>query len=168
MSKITIFASVLMGVAAATASAGAMPPSHGPGPHGPMMGCMGMLLPGVELTDSQKKELRALRKGKHDDWRADREKMRGLDSQIEDILLADGSVDRARLATLTDEKRKMTQAAEEARLDDAIRLHDLLTPDQRALARANRAKLDGLESQIQTILHAPKNDASGPDDGRGK
>ena len=124
-----------------------------------------MLLPGVVLTDSQKTQLRALHADKHHEMRTHMERMRAIDAQIDEILLADGPVDGPKLHALVDEKQKMMEVGEQARLDDAIKLHDLLTPAQRAQARENRTKLDGLEAQIRTILHAPKGDGPGPDEG---
>ncbi|AQS87514.1 hypothetical protein A0U93_05700 [Neoasaia chiangmaiensis] len=137
----------------------APPPHEMHGPHGRMMMPM---LAGIDLTKQQREKLHALWKSHHGDMRASWHRERDLDDQIAAVLMADGTVDRARLTALFQQKDALRAQAEQASIDDAIQVHDILTPQQLAQARATHAKLEGLEQQIHDLLKPPHDDVDAP------
>lgn len=165
MFKKTILAvTVMAGLSAAAAQvhvaqAHDMPPP--PPPAGPRMhGGWGMrggmeVLAGLNLTPAQHKQIHAImqaaRQGKRDDWKQEG----ALHQQIRDLLLAPGPVDRAKLASLTQQIETLHRANIDRRLDVAVKIHDILTPAQLADAKAREDKIRALRDQLDALMAPP-------------
>ncbi|GAN54105.1 Spy/CpxP family protein refolding chaperone [Tanticharoenia sakaeratensis] len=141
--------------APAFAQGGPPGPGHHGGPGGGMGGHHGMMpmLPGVKLTDQQKSQMHAIFEADHGNGHGDWKQEKAIDSQIGDLLLQGGKIDRARLAGLIHQKDVIEEAHEQAWIDSAIKVHDILTPEQLSDARATRAKLDSLREQMHALMH---------------
>ncbi|MCQ9156931.1 Spy/CpxP family protein refolding chaperone [Acidomonas methanolica] len=110
------------------------------------------LLAGVDLTPEQKAELDAMRKDNRDTMRAKMGRMRLIDGQIAAVLMADGPVDRSKLAGLAQQKAALMDEGRQAWIDAAIKVHDLLTPQQLATARSVHEKMESLRSQMHALM----------------
>lgn len=164
MFKKTILAvTVLAGLSATVAQAHDMPPPPpGPGFHGGWGAPHGLeILAGLKLTPAQHKQIHAIletaRKGKRGDWKQEG----ALHEQIRDLLLTPGPVDRAKLTSLTQQIEALHQASIDSRLDVAVKIHDLLTPEQLADAKAREDKIRSLHEQLHELTAPPPPPAKG-------
>ncbi|GBQ28496.1 Spy/CpxP family protein refolding chaperone [Gluconacetobacter sacchari] len=162
MFKKTILAvTVLAGLSATVAQAHDMPPpGAGPGFHHGWGQRHGMeMLAGLKLTPAQRTQIHAIleaaRKGRHGDWK----QAGALHEQIRDLLLAPGPVDRAKLTSLTQQIEAIYHADAEARLDVAVKIHDILTPAQLADAKAREDKIRSLHEQLRDLMTPPPAEA---------
>ena len=132
----TTMAAVVIG-AAAVVSVAAQPPGQGfgrghrgfgPGGPGPMA-----MLRQLDLTDAQRTQIRAIM-DEHRPARAQMTKMRDLQKQLQDAILAD-NVDQAKIEELKTAIAQAEAAALDARIDIGLKIAQVLTPEQRAQAR---------------------------------
>lgn len=146
-----------------------MHPGHGPMMPPPLMG----LLRNVGLTKAQHEKIHAILHAGRAERRAAMQQHRDIDRQIEGLLLSAGAVDKTKLAGLLRQKEALDAKQDAAMAEDAVRIHDVLTPEQRDKARVTREKLTALESQIHDLLRphrdgmaAGKGDAGKDDVGK--
>ncbi|KXF82745.1 Spy/CpxP family protein refolding chaperone [Enterovibrio coralii] len=102
------------------------------------------LLRGVELTETQKDELRTLREQNREEMRANkgefRTQMMEERQQMQDLMLAD-NFDEAAVRALAE---KMSQQQLERRIEMAKKRHEMmsiLTPEQKEQVKENMAKM---------------------------
>ncbi|MBB2206133.1 Spy/CpxP family protein refolding chaperone [Gluconacetobacter takamatsuzukensis] len=158
MFKKTILAvTVMAGLSATVAQAHDMPPPPpGPGMHGGWGARGGMeVLAGLKLTPAQHKQIHAILQAARKDKRGDWKQEGALHEQIRDLLLTPGPVDRAKLASLTQQIEALHQAAVDSRLDVAVKIHDILTPEQLADAKAREDKIRSLRDQLDELTAPP-------------
>lgn len=136
-------------------------PPNGGGHHEFFHGPMPMLI-GVDLTKQQKKQLHDIFKDHRGEMRAQWQQEREIDRQISALLLSDGAVDKAKLAALFKQKDMLHEHDDQGMIDDAVKVHDILTPEQRAKARATQEKLESLHEQIEELVKPPHGDESEP------
>ncbi|WP_086643222.1 Spy/CpxP family protein refolding chaperone [Acetobacter sp. DsW_063] len=128
------------------------PMEAGPGPHGPGMGGPGFpMLEGLDLTSKQKSALHDIFKQVHEDKKDARDQGRDIHEQITNILLTPGAVDKTQLATLQQQEEALHAKEDAARLDVAVKIHDLLTPEQLAKAKARHDQVSALLKQLHDI-----------------
>lgn len=120
--------------------------------HGAHRMMMMGLLAGVDLTPEQKAALDAMQKDNRDTMRAKMDRMRLIDGQIAAVLMANGPVDRSKLAGLVQQKAALMDEGRQAWIDDAVKVHDLLTPQQLATARSVHEKMESLRSQMHALM----------------
>ncbi|GBQ83568.1 hypothetical protein AA13595_1208 [Gluconacetobacter johannae DSM 13595] len=159
----TVLTTLVGGAAAATAQDMPPPPPHGGEMHGGfhghgMHGGM-MFLAGLKLTPAQRKQIHAVFEGAHKDRKGDWQQVRALHRQIEDILMAPGPVDRAKLTALTQQIDALRQKGEAERLDVAVKIHDILTPAQLTQAKARQDKIRALREQMHQVMKPAEDDA---------
>ena len=112
----------------------AMGRGMGPGgPGGPMA-----LLRGVQLTDAQRDQIRAIMEEHREDMPADR--VRDLDKQLQLAVLADAP-DMQKIEALKTEIAARAAEALAMRIDVETRIVQILTPAQRAQARENIGRM---------------------------
>lgn len=124
---------------------------EGHGMHGGMHGEMA-LLAGLKLTPAQHKQLHEIFQDARHAHKGDWKQLGDLHRQIEDVLLAPGAVDKAKLTTLTQQIEGLRQAEAARRLDIAVKIHDILTPDQLAQARARVEKIRALRQEMHDVM----------------
>ncbi|GBQ46698.1 periplasmic heavy metal sensor [Komagataeibacter sucrofermentans] len=130
---------------------------------GPGGGAYGMpFLGNVQLTSAQHKKLQAILKDSHPDFHADMEQEHGLHKQIQALLVAPGKVDESQIVGLQQQITAIHQRHEAARLQTAIRIHDILTPDQLNQIHATQDKIDSLHEQLHALTAPPQS----PDDAK--
>ena len=167
MKKMILAATIVGGMAAgfsgqAVAAHHAPPPPPGGcgGPGGP--GGFGMpFLGNVQLTSAQHKKLKAILQDSHPDFRADMDKEHKLHQQIQDLLATPGKVDESQIVGLQQQITQLHQLHEAARLQTAIRIHDILTADQLNQIRETQGKIDSLHEQLRALTAPPP-----PEDGK--
>jgi Spy/CpxP family protein refolding chaperone len=93
-------------------------------------------LRGIELTDAQREQIRAIHEGARDD--GSRAKLGELQTQLQAAIFAD-TVDLQKVEALKSSIAQAEAAALAARIDVQTRVAQVLTPEQRAQARANAA-----------------------------
>ena len=87
----------------------------------------------LDLTDAQRTQIRAIM-DEHRPARAQMTKMRDLQKQLHDAILAD-NVDQAKIEELKTAIAQAEAAALDARIDIGLKIAQVLTPEQRAQAR---------------------------------
>ena len=155
MFKKMILAATLVGGFAgisAEAAVAATPPPP-PSCHGAPGGMP--FLAQVNLSKAQRKKIDAILKADHPDFHADMDKESGLHHQIQDLLATPGKVDEAQIASLQQQIASIHQAHEAARVQTAIRIHDVLTADQLAQIKATQDKADSLHAQLRALMAPP-------------
>ncbi|MCE2564271.1 periplasmic heavy metal sensor [Komagataeibacter sp. FNDCF1] len=151
----------LSGQALAAHHAPPPPPGCNGGMGGPG-GFGGMpFLGNVQLTSAQHKKLKAILQDSHPDFHADMEKEHQLHRQIQDLLATPGKVDESQIVGLQQQIAQMHQLHEAARLQTAIRIHDILTTDQLNQIRATQDKVASLHEQLRALTAPPP-----PEDGK--
>ena len=165
MMKKMILAATIVGGMAAGFSGQAVAAHHHAPPPPPGGGCGMMGGPGggfgmpflgnVQLTSAQHKKLKAILEDSHPDFRADMEKEHQLHKQIQDLLVVPGKVDETQITTLQQQITAMHQQHEAARLQTAIRIHDILTPDQLNQIRDTQDKVASLHEQLRALTAPP-------------
>ncbi|GCE83208.1 hypothetical protein MSKU15_1559 [Komagataeibacter diospyri] len=163
MKKMILAATIVGGMAAgfsgqAVAAHHQAPPPGGcgmmGGPGGP--GGFGMpFLGNVQLTSAQHKKLKAILQDSHPDFRADMDKEHQLHKQIQDLLATPGKVDESQIVGLQQQITAMHQQHEAARLQTAIRIHDILTTDQLNQIRETQDKVASLHEQLRALTAPP-------------
>lgn len=152
----------LSGQALAAHHARQPPPGCNGGMGGPG-GFGGMpFLGNVQLTAAQHKKLKAILQDSHPDFRADMDKEHQLHKQIQDLLATPGKVDESQIVGLQQQITAMHQQHEAARLQTAIRIHDILTTDQLNQIRDTQDKIDSLHQQLRALTAPPPP----PEDGK--
>jgi len=135
------------------------PPPHGMmhehHPFGPDAFAVIPLLHGVNLTPDQEKQIHEIMKSAHHPDRESWDKMKGLHQQIEALLFAPGKVDQAKLTALTQQIDAIHAQEDADHIAVAVKVHDVLTPEQLQLAQQNNARIDSLEQQLAELTRPP-------------
>ncbi|GBQ67188.1 hypothetical protein AA103196_1620 [Ameyamaea chiangmaiensis NBRC 103196] len=147
----------LVGVQGGNAAPPPPPPGgmggHGHfGPHGHMFM---PLLQGVDLTPAQHKQIQDIMKSAHHPDEASWKQAESLHQQIEALLFTPGKVDEAKLQDLSRQIDALHTQEEADRLAIAIKIHDVLTPEQLQLAQQNQAKIRSLTEQLDVLTRPP-------------
>ncbi|NLI26609.1 MAG: Spy/CpxP family protein refolding chaperone [Acetobacter sp.] len=129
---------------------GAPPPMDGHG--GP--GGMGMMpfFHGLDLTKKQKAQISEIMKEAHKNRPADHGADRDLHDKIAELLLAPGKVDEAQLAALMKQEDDLRQQAEQDRMQIAVKIHNVLTDEQLAQAKARFTKMQSLQAEMRDLM----------------
>lgn len=129
-------------------------PMPGMGGHGMEMGRPGMMmLEGLNLTDAQKQAAQEIIHGSWQQARPLMQQLRGVRQQFAGQLLAPGSVTAAQFAPLMQQEQALRAQLDTQRLDTALKLRALLTPEQLAQAATKRDKLVALHAQMRDVMH---------------
>ncbi|AHI26028.1 hypothetical protein H845_2098 [Komagataeibacter xylinus E25] len=163
MMKKMILAATIVGGMAAGFSGQAVAAHHAPPPGGCGMmggpGGFGMpFLGNVQLTAAQHKKLKAILQDSHPDFHADMDKEHQLHKQIQDLLATPGKVDESQIVGLQQQITQIHQQHEAARLQTAIRIHDILTTDQLNQIRETQDKVASLHEQLRALTAPPAPD----------
>jgi len=122
---------------------------------GPGMFMMMPMLSGVTLTPDQEKQIHEIMKSGRHDGHESWDKMKSLHEQVEATLFAPGKVDQAKLTSLTQQIDAMHAQEDADRMAVAVKVHDILTPEQLALAQQNNAKIESLQQQLGELMRPP-------------
>lgn len=164
MMKKMILAAAVAGSLASLSGQALAAHHHAPPPPG---GCNGGMMGGpggfggmpflgnVQLTAAQHKKLKAILQDSHPDFHADMEKEHQIHRQIQDLLATPGKVDESQIVGLQQQITQLHQLHEAARLQTAIRIHDILTTDQLNQIRETQGKIDSLHEQLRALTAPP-------------
>ena len=155
--KMILAATLVGGFAGISAEAAVAAPPPPPSCHGAPGGMP--FLAQVNLSKAQRKKIDAILKADHPAFHADMDKESGLHHQIQDLLATPGKVDEAQIASLQQQIASIHQTHEAARVQTAIRIHDVLTADQLSQIKATQDKADSLHAQLRALMAPPAPDA---------
>src|SRR5712692_10542713 len=134
-------------------SATAFGQEAGSGRHGHGMGGWGgHILQGVGLTDAQKAQIRQIRANHRPQFRALSVQRRTAQGRLGDQLYGTDAVTTASLAPLTQQIDQLRNQLAQERLQFALEVRNVLTPDQLAKAAQIRQQLNQLRQQMRTLL----------------
>lgn len=135
-------------------------PAHGfGGGHGMTHRGAGMsrlILRSVGLTDAQKAEIRQIVASRHSEFRALGEQLRGAREQMAQRLYAPDPVTAAELTPLTQQIAQLRGQLAELRLQVALEVRGVLTPEQLAKAAETRQRLSELRGEMRGLLHGSR------------
>jgi protein CpxP len=143
----------------ALASTGALAHPGGEG-HGDWHGGEGMeMLHSLNLTGAQREQAHRI---EHAAWAQARpvmEQMHAVHDQLATAMLAPGSVTADTLAPLVTQEEQLRAQMDTMRLNTALQIRALLTPDQLTQAAATHQKLAALHEQEHEVMHASDTEA---------
>ncbi|GBQ27643.1 hypothetical protein AA0472_2463 [Acetobacter estunensis NRIC 0472] len=116
------------------------------------------MLHGVDLTAEQKTSLKKIFKEGHESGKALHTQERTLHDQIANQLMTPGKIDRSQLDSLVQQQSALHAKEEAARIDTAVKIHDLLTTKQLTEAKDRQDKIKALMDQIHQIDHPEHDD----------
>ena len=120
---------------------------------GPMLFMMGKIVKDLNLTDAQKKQVSDIKdeiKAKMDD----NKKNRKDDAADFENAFKQDKLDKDNLQTLIKKREADREAMRDFMLDELIKFHDVLTPDQRSQVVT---KIEEMKSKHDTWKHKDKN-----------
>ncbi len=146
------FRHMIMAVAASCALAATGALAH---PGGDFHGGEGMeMLHSLSLTDAQKDQAHQI---EHAAWAQARpvmEQMHAVHEQLATAMLAPGNVSAESLAPMVSQEQQLRAQLDTMRLNTALQIRALLTPDQLTQAAATHQKLAALREQEHAVMHA--------------
>jgi len=122
-----------------------------PGFHHGEMGVGLEFLHGLSLTDAQKTQIHDILKTSFTAHKGAMEQMHALHEQIIGSLLAGSSI--AQIRPLVKQEEALRSQGDESRLELAIQLRAVLTPEQLTQAAATHTKLQSLDEQEREVMH---------------
>jgi periplasmic protein CpxP/Spy len=161
--KLGIFAAAAMVTCALAGASFAQGMGHGPGFGGPpqMMGGpppFMMLLKTANLTEAQRTQVRQILKSDRSTIKGEFGQLHSIHEQIADKLLSKGAVSASDLEPLVQQAAKIQQQIDMQRLQTALKIRALLTPDQLSKVAQTHQRLKGLFDQMRTIVGPPEGD----------
>lgn len=138
-----------MAVAGGAAVPALAQPGHGPecGPGAPPM------LGGIDLTKKQKTAIHKVFEDDHAASKDLRKQSRALHEQEMELLMTPGKIDTAQLQSVTQQEEALNAKEHEARLNVAVKIHDILTTDQLTQLKDRHDKVKALREQIRAVEH---------------
>ncbi|MGH7815017.1 MAG: Spy/CpxP family protein refolding chaperone [Candidatus Binataceae bacterium] len=135
--------------------------------HGPMDGIgmpIPMLLKAAKLTDAQKAQIKQLFKGRRAQMKTQFEQLKTARDQIAGRLLAPGTVNASDLSSQLQQMTAVRGQMAQARLQDMVAIHNLLTSDQIAAVAQARSDFQQKMAAMKSQCKLKHGDASPPAD----
>ncbi len=110
------------------------------------------LFQGVSLSDAQRDQVKQIERAGWEQARGTFQQMRSVHEQVMARLLAPGSVTEADLAPLVQQEQTLRAQLDQQRLEAALQMRQVLTPQQLAEAAAKRQQLDSLRDQEHQLM----------------
>ena len=154
------FRKVLLGasfVAVLPFAAMAQGPAGGGHWHGREHGDLAFLA-GVPLTDAQREQVHQLMQASFAQMKPLEQQLHSLYQQIGDQMASAGSVDQGQLTSLLQQIEQVRDQIDQQRLEAALQVRALLTPEQLAQAAQAHQQLQSLRAQMRSVLsqgHTP-------------
>ena len=118
-------------------------------------------LAGVPLTDQQQEQIHQLLHAGFEQIKPLRQQIHDLHRQVGDALAGSGSVDQGQLTGLEQQIAQLRGQIDQQRLETALQVRALLTPEQLAQAAQAHQQLRSLREQIRGVL-SPSQGGSPP------
>lgn len=136
------------------------------GPHGRggPMGELRMFLRVADLTADQKAKVHELRRASRQHARPLVEQLRALREQIADKLAGPGAVAPSDLASLQQQAASIVEQLGQQRVQVALQIRALLTPEQLAKVSDTYQKMKALKAEMRSLVTPP---AESPAEGAG-
>ncbi len=109
-------------------------------------------LRGVSLTDTQRDQVRQIEQTGWSQAKSGFEQMRSVHEQIMARLLSPGAVSQADLAPLVQQEQALRAQMDERRLEAALQIRQVLTPQQLAEAAAKHQQIESLHEQEHQLM----------------
>lgn len=116
-------------------------------------------LVGAQLTVQQVEQIRALRRPGRPAERALEKELEATWAELEEKLLADGPVDAAAVTSLAEKSSRLMAQLDRLKVQNLIRIRELLTRDQVEHVRQAHRDLKELEAKRRAIPPALASDA---------
>ncbi len=113
-------------------------------------------LQGVTLTDAQRTQLHQIMQANWRQMKPQRQTLRSLREQIGDDLASTTAVSAAQLAALQQQAETVRVQLDQARLEAALQVRELLTADQLSRSESVHAQLVTLHQQERSVLARPQ------------
>lgn len=110
-----------------------------------------MSLHGTNLTKDQKTQIRDIAKSVESKTSGLKSQAKDLYKQITAALTTSGSIDRSALNGLVEKLADVKKSIGQEKLEAAIKVHDLLTPDQRKKVQANLEKMHNFHEKMESL-----------------
>jgi Spy/CpxP family protein refolding chaperone len=114
------------------------------------------ILRGVKLTEAQRTQVHSLMQTAHTQMKPVEQQLRSIHEQIKTALFSTASVDANALKALQEQATTLHAQVDAARLNTAIQVRAVLTPEQLAKAAQMHEQLEALHQQERQILGAPE------------
>jgi Spy/CpxP family protein refolding chaperone len=111
------------------------------------------LLQGVTLSDSQREQIHSYVKAGFQATKSTRETLRGLQRQVDALMLSSGSVSSASVTPLIQQEEQLKAQLDQERLSVALQVRSVLSASQIAQAAAAHSQLETLHQQEEAIVH---------------
>jgi Spy/CpxP family protein refolding chaperone len=151
------FRHIIMAAASSCALAATGALAH---PGGDFHGGEGMeILHSLNLTDAQKDQAHQI---EHAAWAQARpvmEQMHAVHEQLATAMLAPGAVTADTLAPMVTQEQQLRAQLDSMRLNTALQIRALLTPEQLTEAAVTHQKLAALHEQEHAVMHASETSA---------
>lgn len=131
-------------------------PGHWHGRHGGELG----FLAGVQLTEQQRDQMHQLMQASFGQMKPLLKQMHDLRRQLGDQLASAGSVDQGQLTGLQQQIEQLRGQIDQQRLETALQVRALLTPEQLAQAAQAHQQLQSLRQQMRNVLSQGKSGSS--------
>lgn len=109
-------------------------------------------LTGVQLTNAQKEQVHELMHTSFAQVKPLMQQLHSLHQQIGDQMASAGSVDQAQVTSLLQQLEQVREQLDQQRLETALQVRALLTPEQLAQAAQAHQQLQSLHAQIKSVL----------------
>ncbi len=107
---------------------------------------------GVALSDAQKDQIKQIEQSGWTQAKSSFQQMRSVHEQLMARLLAPGNVSEADLAPLVQQEQALRTQLDELRLNNALQMRQVLTPQQLAQAAAKHQQLESLREQEHQVM----------------
>ncbi len=149
-------AAALVGSMAVAGVAGAQPHHEGmggPGGHGMEF------LHGLNLSDEQKTQMKAIGKASWQSLKPLMKQERALHEQETNQLLTSGNVTAEQMQPLLAQEEALRTQIDTARMETMVKMRSVLTPEQLSTAATKHAQIEQLHEQEHALMGAPPADA---------
>ncbi|QNT78834.1 Spy/CpxP family protein refolding chaperone [Entomobacter blattae] len=119
--------------------------------HGKDHAMMMAALHGTNLTKEQKEKIKTVMNSAEEQIKPLKEEKRAIGKKIAEGLTASGAVDQAALTALAEKSADLSKRIEMAKLDCGIKMHDVLTAEQRTRVKTNLENMEKLHEKMQSL-----------------
>ncbi len=109
-------------------------------------------LAGVQLTDAQREQVHQLMHASFAQMKPLEQQLHSLYQQIGDQMASAGSVDQGQLTSLLQQLEQVRDQIDQQRLEAALQVRALLTPEQLTQAAQAHQQLQSLRAQMKSVL----------------